>query len=224
MKTFKQLTLELKKMIEEGKENTPEADILKKEIEDIKSLSETVRNSIFLASSRTYSETYMEPLLRRKYNLTKSVDNSHDAINQFKEHGELKSSKTLRKVYPKRKEKSLLNQIISIQETTETNRMIPFADCKTADYLSNIQNIKRDDFEYMYYVLLFEDCAKIFFIKSEDVEKVPNWSPKHGRYDELGKSGQFPIDKSNIQYHLNNHLIDTMTWIEITDIYIELSK
>ena len=104
--------------------------------------------------------------------------------------------------------------------------MVLFSECKTATYLANIQNVKRDHFDYLIYVLLFEDCVKIFSAKKEEIntQNFSSWSDKHGRYDALGKSGQFGISKSNIQWHLDNHLKDTASYDEMKNIYSELSK
>jgi hypothetical protein len=74
-------------------------------------------------------------------------------------------------------------------------------------------------------VLLFEDCAKIFFAEKNAISKgnFAAWSDKHGRYDQLGKSGQFGITRSTIQFHLDNHLKDTVSYEEMADVYERLS-
>ena len=64
-------------------------------------------------------------------------------------------------------------------------------------------------------VMLFEGCIKIFESDKEDISNIPNWSDKHGRFDELGKSGQFAIKKNNIKWHLKNNLVSTLTWDEV---------
>ena len=104
-----------------------------------------------------------------------------------------------------------------IEENVLT-RLIPFADCYVSEYDSNIQNIKRDHFSKLVYVMLFADCLKIFESDKEDISKIPNWCPKHGRYDALGKSGQFAITKNNIKWHLENNLVDTLTWAQVYEI------
>ena len=71
--------------------------------------------------------------------------------------------------------------------------------------------------------MLFEDCIKIFESNTEDISNIPSWSDKHGRYDALGKSGQFNITKANIEWHLENNLVATLTWGEIYEIAKDIS-
>ena len=70
---------------------------------------------------------------------------------------------------------------------------------------------------------MFEDCIQIFESNKEDISKIPNWCEKHGRYDALGKSGQFMITKSNIEWHLKNNLVATLTWDEVYEIAKDIS-
>lgn len=61
----------------------------------------------------------------------------------------------------------LRERIISQNNNIETNRLIRFAESEFESYDANVQNVKRDHFDYLIYVLLFEDCVKIFQIKKE---------------------------------------------------------
>ena len=64
---------------------------------------------------------------------------------------------------------------------------------------------------------------KVFQIKADEISSIPRWSDKHGRYDALGKSGQFMVDKSSIEWHLENQLKDTFTYAQVTDTYQKIS-
>ena len=178
------------------------------------------RDGMFLASSRTYGETYMEPIIRKNCALFETVTSENDAKNNNGETEEIKCSKILS---TKPKEKSLVERVISESENDVLSRLIPFSDCFTSIYCANIQNVKRDHFSILKYALLFEDCIKIFEVRKEDISKIPNWSGKHGRYDALGKSGQFTIKKNNIKWHLENNLIDTLTWDRAFEIITDIS-
>ena len=171
------------------------------------------RNGIFVASSRTYGEKYMEPIIRKLRGLHPTSTNENDAVNDNGEFIEIKCSKVLLS-RPKNKD-SLVENIILESENTELNRLIPFGDCYDSKYDANIQNVKRDHFSKLVYVMLFEDCIKIFESNKEDISNIPNWSGKHGRFDELGKSGQFGITKNNVKWHLENNLVSTLTWDEV---------
>ena len=181
---------------------------------------ETFRDGMFEAPSRTYGETYMEPIIRKFKGLSETSTGENDAENDNGEAEEIKCSKIL---LTKPKGKSLVERIILESENNVLTRLIPFANCLTSTYDSNIQNVKRDHFSILKYVLLFEDCIKIFESDKEDISKIPNWCPKHGRYDALGKSGQFAIKKNNIKWHLENNLVDTLTWDQVYEIAKDIS-
>jgi hypothetical protein len=89
-----------------------------------------------------------------------------------------------------------------------------------------VQNVKRDHFDTLIYVLLFADCVKIFFADRDMIASgiFKGWSDKHGRYDAPGKSGQFGITKANIAWHLERHLRDTVTYEEVTETFKKLSE
>ncbi|HBE90753.1 MAG TPA: hypothetical protein DDW41_06115 [Candidatus Andersenbacteria bacterium] len=191
----------------------------------IKNLVTKVRDGLFLASSRSYGEQYVEPFIREKYELSEPKTNDNDGTDKDGKRYEIKSCKVLRATSNGKKLKTILDRILFETENVETGRLIPFSECETAKYLANVQNVKRDYFDYLLYVLLFEDCVKVFSAKREEIGTgiFPSWSDKHGRYDAHGKSGQFPVTKSTIRWHLDNHLKDTVSYEEMKDVYTKLS-
>lgn len=179
--------------------------------------SEKFRDSMFLASSRTMGEIYMEPIIRKFRRLHPTPTDENDAVNDDGKFSEIKCARVLLKKQ-KKKEISLAEEVVSVSENNVLTRLIPFADCYTAKYDANMQNIKRDHFQYLIYVMLFKDCLKIFERDRNDISKITNWSGKHGRFDEYGKSGQFNVTKNKIKEHLENSLVDTLTWDEAYEI------
>ena len=177
--------------------------------------SKKFRDGMFLAPSRRYGETYMEPIIRKILGLSESPTGENDALDDNGEFGEIKCSKILSIFNPT---PTLIESVILENDNTILKRLIKFVDCFTSNYYANIQNVKRDHFEFLIYVLLFEDCIKIFKSYRGDISSKPNWCPKHGRYDVVGKSGQFGITKNNIKKHLKNNLIQTLTWEEVYEI------
>ena len=190
---------------------------------DLSARSEKIRNGLFLASSRTYGEQYIEPLIREKFQLGEPLSNDHDAVDSAGIKYEIKACKVLSETQNGGGSKSLYERVLFENDNLETSRLVAFKDRLTTEYLANIQNVKRDHFTYLFYVLLFEDCIKVFKCHKDDIDSIPRWSGKHGRYDALGKSGQFGITKASIKWHLDNKLITTILYSEATKIFKKLS-
>jgi len=184
-------------------------------------VAEKLRDGLFLAASRTYGEQYIEPFIRKQYNLSEPGSNDFDAIDRINNiKYEIKAAKVLRKV-KKIKNQSILQRIVEYFEKSMLSRKVAFNDRFIIDYDANIQNVKRDHFDYLIYVLLFEDCVEVFEISKELISGmyIPNWSDKHGRYDELGKSGQFNITKRSISIHEEHYKRDIFTYEHLKQVY-----
>jgi hypothetical protein len=173
------------------------------------------RNGIFLASSRRCGETYMEPILRKYFGWNKSDTTKNDAINADGKYVEIKCSKVLIKLL---KSPSLTESVILENDNFILKRLIKFDDRYELINNSNIQNIKRHKFDILTYIMLFKDCIQIFESTTEDISDIPGWSGKHGGEDKKGKNGQFGITKTRINWHLDNNLIQTLTWEEVYEI------
>ena len=137
-----------------------------------KELIKRIRNGLFLAPSRSYGEQYVEPFVRKKYDLKDPTGNDNDGTDQTGKRYEIKACKVLRATGYSKKLKTIIERILFENNNLETNRLVLFSESKTAEYLANVQNVKRDHFDYLIYVLLFADCVKIFFAKSEDIRTL----------------------------------------------------
>lgn len=184
-----------------------------------------VRDGLFMAASRTYGEQYVEPIIRERFGLLAPGSDDHDAVDEDGYRYEIKACKVLRPTGNIGTGKSLLDRVLSENELPVPDRAVPFAEYEFAEYLANVQNVKRDHFEFLVYALLFADCVKVFKAPSDDIAtgKFKSWSDKHGRYDELGKSGQFPITRNTIQWHLDRYLWATLTYEEVVEIVERIS-
>lgn len=194
-------------------------------MEELSEGARRVRDGLFLASSRTYAEQYVEPFIRAKYGFKDPTSDDHDALGRDGTRYEIKACKVLRATDNGKGSKSIIERIWFEALNLETSRFVPFHECLTAEYLANVQNVKRDHFDVLIYVLLFSDCIKIFWADTKDIVKgsFRSWSDKHGRYDQHGKSGQFGITKASIGWHLEHQLHDTVDYEEMTEIFERIS-
>lgn len=60
--------------------------------------------------------------------------------------------------------------------------------------------------------------------RSRALDNGSGWSEKHGRYDELGKSGQSSVNRNTVQWHLDNHLRETVAYEEIAETLARVTK
>jgi len=190
---------------------------------DHEPIGRIVRDGLFLAASRTYGEQYIEPFICARYDFRRG-GGDQDAVDSQGRRYEVKACRVLHASMNRRGTRTLLERIRYELTNVTTNRMVPFIEAKTASYDANVQNVKRDHFDVLIYVLLFEDCVKIFWADQERIRTgaLPGWSEKHGRYDAPGKSGQFAINRSTVQWHLDNHLRETVTYEEMAETFAQV--
>ena len=189
--------------------------------DDDKKNAQKIRNGLFLAPSRTYGEQYLEPVIRHIYGLTKPTGQEHDAEDSEGMRFEIKACKVLK---PTKKSESLLEQVLYENTNSVISRLVNREEVTKVRNLANVQNVKRDHFEHLLYCLLFADMMQVFSITRDEVKDIPSWSDKHGRYDQLGKSGQFPITKSNYDWHAESRLVANMDYSEIAAALREISN
>jgi len=94
------------------------------------------------------------------------------------------------------------------------NRAMNSTDIHNFEFDCNIQQIKRVEFDVLYYGLFFADSIAIFKISSEEILSIPGYSDFQHKGN-IGE-GQFHINQDNIKYHLKNRLIQ---WLDYGELY-----
>ena len=142
-------------------------------------------------------------------NLSKPDNKSYDKKTQDNQKLEIKWSRAIK---PKNKE----NFIDDLFENPSDS----FVKSNTEEkYSCNIQQIKPDCFDILYYGLIFDDKILIFKIELikllNDIKNIGYCNKQHkGNEGE----GQFHINSSNLQYHKDNYLYKTITWDELVNL------
>ena len=78
----------------------------------IKGLVKRIRNGLFLAPSRSYGEQYIEPFVRRKYNLKDPTSNDNDGTDQSGKRYEIKACKVLKATGNSKRLKTIIKKIL----------------------------------------------------------------------------------------------------------------
>jgi hypothetical protein len=89
-------------------------------------------------------------------------------------------------------------------------RMFPYTEYKNQDFVCNIQQLKKKEFDVLVYGLLFADRILFFLATPEDIG--PNMSYCDRQHKGNKGEGQFHIKPSNLQYHIDNHLLAALSY------------
>lgn len=179
-----------------------------------------LRDAIFSLHTRKFGnvvEILVETILIEfGFIVKKSKDLSYDRkINNLND--EIKGSRVLGK--------SVLNlergNIIESLFSHDTNRFVNLDNSVKTEWDCNIQQIKLELFENLWYVLFFGDCVTIFKIGNDGIVNDRNISYSNKQHRGNEGEGQFHINDKNIRYHLNNYLVKTLTYNEV---YNKLNK
>ena len=77
----------------------------------------------------------------------------------------------------------------------------------------NIQQVKRKEFDILYYGLFFADKIEIFKMNTSDVFDCPGYSDKQHRGNE--GEGQFHLNQDNLDYHRAHYYVASLTYEEL---------
>ena len=175
--------------------------------------ADTLRDGIFALNTRRFGSV-AEVLIARMAALRKGQTLFHDLYDELaKERVEVKFSRALKK-----SEKVITKDTVlkCIEEATSLKRMVMWADRTRVPFDCNIQQIKRSEFEHLYYGIFFMDAVAIFRIASKDIGRQISYSDfQHkGSFGE----GQFHISNATIGIHEKNHFYRMVTYAELLDL------
>lgn len=175
----------------------------------------TLRDGIFSLYTRRFGSV-AEFMVKRMEKCGKAQNQFHDLYDDIKHHRiEVKFS-----VVRKKAETSIYEDTVlqCIEESTSAKRNVLFPEWKQNEFDCNMQQIKRVEFDVLYYGLFFSDCVKIFRIQSEEIkESVFGGKIHYSDKQHKGNKGegQFHINQDTLQFHLDNYLYQTLTYDEL---------
>ena len=171
-----------------------------------------LKKSLCSLPTRRFGE-FVEIITGKLYSLEKSKDSSYDREQKNKKI-EIKGSR----VFFNKSEN--LNEQNVLRVLNEDNSSFLIKD-KLKDrniWNCNIQQIKTDYFDLLYYSLFFDDKVYFFQISGDNIksDKGISYSNKQQRGNE--GEGQFHIDSKNIDYHIHNYYFKSMTYKEVINL------
>jgi hypothetical protein len=177
--------------------------------------SEMLKQGIFNLNTRRFGSV-AEVMIRRLCKLGRSKNQFHDLYDDMQNHRvEVKFSTVRRTNSRKITEDSVLT---CISDELSENREIKFDEWMHSQFDCNIQQVKRDQFEVLYYGLFFNDKVAIFRIQSEVIGSQIYYSDKQHKGNE--GEGQFHLNEKTLQIHLDNYLYKILTYEELFQLLV----
>lgn len=170
------------------------------------------KEGIFALMTRRFGNL-AEIMIQKIYNLDDSKKLEYDKIDKNGQRIEIKFSRVMKANENKISSKNVVKECLN---TNFSNRKINYADILTQKFDCNIQQVKRKEFDVLYYGLFFADKIFIFKINSNEIEGLKGYSDKQHR-NNLGE-GQFHINNDTIDFHIEKYLDKEIDYKELYEI------
>ncbi len=179
--------------------------------------SEQLRNGIFALNTRRFG-TVAEHLIKILANTNWGKDFSHDLYDEkTNQRVEVKFSRAL-KANPKTiQESNIIEEIINADDS---KRMFASTEWRQHKFDCNIQQIKKKQFDVLYYGIFFSDKVQIFKITPDRINKDIRYSDKQ-HFGNKGE-GQFHLNNATYEYHLKKFLEAELTYNEVLNLLLKL--
>ena len=174
------------------------------------------RDGIFALRTRRFGNV-AEIMIEKIYRLENSNKLNYDRFDAVENKKiEIKFSTVMKENDERINSSNVIEQCL---KANIANRAMKFADIKQYKFDCNIQQIKCNEFDVLYYGLFFADAILIFKISSNDILKLDNYSNKQHRNNEC--EGQFHINNDNLKFHIDNFLIKQLTYDDLYKLFLE---
>lgn len=173
------------------------------------------RDGIFALNTRRFGKV-AELMIQKIFNLIDSDNLAYDLRTTAGEKIEVKFSTVLKKCSSNINYNNLIKSVVA---SNIDNRMLTFDMAKKLSFDCNIQQVKTKEFKYLYYGCFFEDKIMICKIESSEIAKDAKiLYSDHQHRGNVGE-GQFHINNTTIDNHLNKYLIKWLTYEELYDMF-----
>jgi hypothetical protein len=176
---------------------------------------ETLRRGIFALRTRRMGSV-AECMVKRLLKYGKAKNLFHDLFDEkTRQRIEVKFSTVQQKAKRTVTDETVLQ---CIEDAIVEREPVLFSGWQKNKFDCNIQQVKRKEFDVLYYGLFFSDCVKIFRIKNSEI-KTADEGGDIGYSDKQHKGnvgeGQFHITDKNLQTHLDKYFHKTLSYDEL---------
>lgn len=171
------------------------------------------REGIFALRTRRFG-TIAEIMIKKIYDLDESGTLAFDKRDkQSKDRIEVKFSTVMKENDDTIRDDNAIDQC---KKANLAIRAMKSSDVNRYNFDCNIQQVKRKEFDVLYYGLFFADEVEIYKMTSEQVLECPGYSDRQHRGNE--GEGQFHLNQGNIEYHRKHFLERGLTYAELYNI------
>lgn len=172
--------------------------------------TEEFRDGIFALRTRRFG-TVAEIMIKKLYGFDESGSLAFDKRDRNSDKKiEVKFSTVMKENDDKIRDDNVIDQC---KKANLANRALASSDINQYNFDCNIQQIKRKEFDVLYYGLFFSDQIEIYKMDSEEVLACPGYSDKQHRGNK--GEGQFHLNAANIEYHREHFLQRILTYDEL---------
>lgn len=176
---------------------------------------EEFRDGIFALRTRRFG-TVAEIMIKKLYNLLDSNSLAFDKKNNKNQRIEVKFSTVMKENDDTIREENVLEQC---RKANLANRAMASTEVGKERFDCNIQQVKRKEFDILYYGLFFSNKVEIFKMTSEEVLQCPGYSDKQHRGN-IGE-GQFHLNQENISFHRSRYFVTCLSYEELYDLLMQ---
>ena len=172
--------------------------------------SEQLQKAIFGLHTRRFG-TVAEIMIKKIIRATESGTLSYDLFDNIEgSRIECKFSRVQKKAELKITDRNLFKAL-----ECEANRDIMYHQWQDYDWDCNIQQVKKEEFDVLFYGVFFKDMIQVFKVQNSDIGKEMKYSNKQHRGN-TGE-GQFHLNRQTYKYHLDCNLFKTLTYGELLE-------
>ncbi|MBD5402976.1 hypothetical protein HDR58_09325 [bacterium] len=171
------------------------------------------RDGIFALRTRRFGSV-AEIMIQKLFNLQDSGSLAFDKKSGLtNERIEIKFSTVMKENEDKIREDNIIDQCL---KANLANRAMLSTETTQHRFDCNIQQVKRKEFDILYYGLFFADKIEIFKMNTTEVFNCPGYSDKQHRGNE--GEGQFHLNQDNIDFHRVHYFVKSLDYNELYEL------
>lgn len=169
-----------------------------------------IRDGIFALRTRRFG-TVAEIMIQKLVNASRSLNQFHDLYDEAEgKRLEVKFSTVMKANEAVINESNILEQCL---KANTANRAMKSDEIHSYPFDCNIQQVKRAEFDILYFGLFFADRIAIFSAETDEITSMLGYSDFQHKGNE--GEGQFHLNQTSIDYYMKHHFVQWLSYEEL---------